>query len=181
MACVMMSPSPSFPNGHWRQIQAKKEIAGENVKAIICFFPDIRGGLVGWWGIMEARKPDRQGRPASLLASSLPRFISYCHVAAWPGLLRPVCVCLCALCVHVAMWVRPEKMVEAIQASRSYIQCECDGCHPDRPDLDVMLPATSAGLTGHIPILYIASSDIPSALFSPVFYLFLSFTPFQLC
>lgn len=44
-------------------------------------------------GIMEARKPDRQGSLASLQASSLPHFISYCYVAAWPGLL--VCVCVC--------------------------------------------------------------------------------------
>ena len=44
---------------------------------------------------MEAREPDRQGRPASWLASSLPRFISFCHVAAWLGLLMSVCVCVC--------------------------------------------------------------------------------------
>ena len=71
----------------------------------------MRGELVG---IMEARKPDRQGRLASLLASSLPRFISYCHVAAWPGLLVSVCAFACPLCVSVAMWVGPQKMVEAI-------------------------------------------------------------------
>lgn len=50
-------------------------------------------------GIMEAKKPDRQGRPASLLASSLPCFISYCHVAAWLGLLMSVCVFVCSVCV----------------------------------------------------------------------------------
>ncbi len=65
-------------------------------------------------GIMEARKPDRQGRQASLLASSLPRFISHCHVAAWLGLFVSVCVSLCALCVSAAMWVGSEKMVEAM-------------------------------------------------------------------
>lgn len=48
-------------------------------------------------GIMEARKPDRQGRLASLLASSLPRFIRYCHVVEWLGLLMAVCAYLCAL------------------------------------------------------------------------------------
>lgn len=83
-------------------------------------------------GIMEARKPDRQGRLASLQASSLPCFISCCYVAAWPGLLVPVCVtracvcvrvCVCVRypCESVAMWVRPEKMVEAIQASQSWM------------------------------------------------------------
>lgn len=63
---------------------------------------------------MEARKADRQGRLASLLASPLPRFISYCHVAAWQGPLVCVCVCLRTLLVSVAMWVGPERMVEAI-------------------------------------------------------------------
>lgn len=72
-----------------------------------------RGGLVG---IMEARKPDRQGRPTSLLASSLPRFINYCHVTAWLGLLMSVCVCVCLHALHVsaAMWVGPQRKVEAV-------------------------------------------------------------------
>lgn len=54
-------------------------------------------------GIMEARKPDRQGRLASLQASSLPRFISCCYVAAWPGLLVSVCVCVTRACVCVCV------------------------------------------------------------------------------
>jgi len=61
---------------------------------------------------MEAGKPDRQGRPTRLLAHSLPRFISCCHVAAWLWLL--VCVC-------VAMGVGPQKVVEAIEAGRSHM------------------------------------------------------------
>lgn len=99
------------PRWRLKPKQMKKRGSRKESKAIICFLPDVRGGLVG---IMEARKPDRQGRLATLLASSLPRFISYCHVVPWLGLLMSVHVCLCALYMPVAMWVGPEKMVEAI-------------------------------------------------------------------
>lgn len=47
---------------------------------------------------MEAMKPDMQGSLASLLVSSLPCFISYCHVVAWLGLLMHVCVFMCPVC-----------------------------------------------------------------------------------
>lgn len=62
-------------------------------------------------GIMEARKPDRQGSLASLLASSLPHFISYCYVAAWLGLL--VCVCLQGCGSGSRRWWRPYRPVKA--------------------------------------------------------------------
>lgn len=93
--------------------EEEKTVAGEKVEATICSFPDIRGGPVG---IMEARKPDRQGRPASVLASSLPRFISYCHVAAWPGLLTSVCV-----------FVHPVRVCRDVGRTRE------DGWRPYRP------------------------------------------------
>lgn len=41
--------------------------------------------------IMEARKPDRQGKLSVLLANLLPCFISYCHVIARMELLVFVC------------------------------------------------------------------------------------------
>lgn len=84
------------------------------------FFPDIRGGLVG---IMEARKPDRQGRPASLQASSLPRFISYCHVAAWLGLLVSVCVFLCPVCVCSNVGLTREDGGGHIGQSKLHVYC----------------------------------------------------------
>lgn len=49
---------------------------------------------------MEARKPDKQGRMASLLASSPPRFISYCHVVVWPRLHMSMSVLACPVCVR---------------------------------------------------------------------------------
>lgn len=83
-------------------------------------FPDIRGGLVG---IMEARKPDRQGRPASLQASSLPRFISYCHVTAWLGLLVSVCVFLCPVCVCSDVGLTREDGGGHIGQSKLHVYC----------------------------------------------------------
>lgn len=52
---------------------------------------------------MEGGQPDRPATLARLRARAPLRFISRCYVTA---------------CVSAAMWVRPEKMVETIQASQ---------------------------------------------------------------
>ncbi len=129
IARTRMSTSPPVPNGDWVQLKAKKrESRGSHL-----FLSRHKRGDGELVGIMEARKPDRQGRPASLLASSLPRFISYCHVAAWLGLLMSVCmcVCLCVLCGCVCGDVgrTREDGGGHIGQSKLHILCECDGCH----------------------------------------------------
>lgn len=71
----------------------------EKVKVIICFLQtkDAGGGKVG----QEARQEGQA--VVSFLASSLPRFIAYCYVAACLGLLMSVCVCvsMCPVCSDV--------------------------------------------------------------------------------
>lgn len=108
------------------QINKITEVGGEKVEAIICFFLDMRGGLVG---IMEARKPDRQGRQASLLASSLPRFISYCHAAAMARAVH-VCVCVfgCPVCVCSNVGRIREDGGGHVGQSEIHILLECNCC-----------------------------------------------------
>lgn len=134
---------------------------GRKERQILCFvFWDERGAGGTMW-IMEARKPDRL---ASSLASLLPRFISYCHVAAWLGLFVSVCtsVCPCAMWVSVVIGFRPEKMVEAIQASQSYIHCINVIATGHRI---VCCMGLACRPIGHTPTPNTASSGTPSALF----------------
>lgn len=66
----------------------------------LCRNKRLAGANIGGWAAIQA------SRLACVRASVLLRFISRCYVA--------VCVS-----VSTAMWVRPEKIVEAIQASQS--------------------------------------------------------------
>lgn len=145
----------------------------------MCFFPDIRGLLVG---IMEARKPDRQGRLASLLASSLPRFISYCYVAAWQGLRMSVCVFVCPVCVCSDVGQTTEDGGGHIGQSKLHILCECDSCrHPFFQSW--MFSAASAQLTDQLDT-FPCFTQPPQLLhlpFSPPFYLLLMMNLLELC
>lgn len=90
LASGMRMPPSSLPNGDWSRI---------NKEADHSFLPGIRGQVCGKLVTTEAKHPDRQGRVASLLASFLPRFISYCQVTGWLGLLMSVCVFGWVVCV----------------------------------------------------------------------------------
>lgn len=79
-------------------------------------------------GIMEARKPDRQGTPASSLASSPPRFISRCHVAAWLGLLMSPCVLACPVCVCSNVGQTREDGGAHVDQLKPHILHECESC-----------------------------------------------------
>lgn len=78
---------PSLPNLDLMRDKIKK-VSADKAKTLTCLLSDTRG-LLAW--IIEARNPDRQGSLATLQARALPRFISSCSVAAWPGL-------------HVSVW-----------------------------------------------------------------------------
>lgn len=144
----------------------------------MCFFPDISGLLVG---IMEAREPDRQGRLASLLASSLPRFISYCYVAAWQGLLMSVCVFVCPVCVCNDVGQTREDGGGHIGQSKLHILCESSCRHPFFQSW--MFSAASAQLTDQLDT-FLYFTQPPQLLhlpFSPPFYLLLMMNLLELC
>lgn len=171
MSCMKKSPShPSVPNGDWRPNNRKKRGRRES-RGNHLFLSRHKRGAGGTEGIMEARKPDRQGRPASWLASSLPRFISFCHVAAWLGLLMSVCVLVCPVCVCSDVGRTREDggghigqsrlhTVYCVNAIAAITHCSRAGC-----DVECCI-GLAYWPTGRIPILPTASSAARSALFS---------------